>query len=118
MTNSGTTAEQAPAQSGKKYHIEGVLGITKTSLKKSIWRQSEASEEACKAISLLESRRDGMFLLAELFNLADWLTWDDAAASGEEDAQNGLTKWRDRRCKRRADRAFANLRRLQEKETQ
>ena len=104
-------------EASKTYHIEGVLGVSKASLKKSIWRQAEASEQASKAIALLDSRRGGMFLLSELFDLAQWLAWDDAASHGEQDAESGLTRWRDRRCKRKADRAFENLRRLQQEET-
>ena len=93
----------------KQYHIEGVLGVTKSALKRTIWRQAEGSENARTAIALLESRKTGFFSLVELGSLVDWLVWDDAAANGETDATSGLTRYREARCRRRHANAMSKL---------
>jgi len=93
----------------EQYHIEGVLGVTKSSLKRTIWKQAEGSENARAAIAMLESRKTGFFSLDELGSLVDWLVWDDAAANGEADAESGLTRYREARCRRRYARAVSKL---------
>lgn len=99
----------------EQYHIEGVLGVTKSSLKRTIWKQAEGSENARAAIALLESRKTGFFTLDELGSLVDWLVWDDAAANGETDAETGLSRYREARCNRRHSRALAKLTELRER---
>lgn len=103
----------------KQYHIEFVLGMSKSTLKRKIWNMAN-SPEAIQAYKLLSSRRNGLFTLSELSGLAEWITWDDASANGEPDAVTGLTLYRDRRCKRRYDRACRTIRELEkiEKATQ
>jgi hypothetical protein len=117
------TDEQAPVlNSGatpKQYHIEWVLGVTKASLKQKIWRMSN-SQEAIDAIALIGSRRGGLFTLDELSSLADWFTWEDAAAAGEADATSGLSEWRDRQCRKKQERAYkkiAELKQLEERKS-
>jgi hypothetical protein len=123
MINTGTTTEVSTVEAGnptpKQYHIEGVLGVTKASLKQKIWRMSN-SQEAIDAIALLDSRRGGLFTLDELSSLADWFTWEDAAAAGEADATSGLSEWRDRQCRKKQERAYkkiAELKQLEERKS-
>lgn len=95
----------------KTYHIEHVLTVSKSNLKKKIWAQSEGSPEAVAAIALL-NRRGPYFTLDELSGLAEWLTWSDAAADGHSDAVTPLTEWRDRQSAKREARALQNIRNL------
>jgi hypothetical protein len=95
----------------KTYHIEHVLTVSKSSLKKKIWSQSEGSPEAVAAIDLL-NRRGPNFTLDELVRLSEWLTWSDAAADGHSDAVTPLTEWRDRQCAKRDARALKNIQNL------
>ena len=123
MQINGTTTEQAPVQEGeqtaRQYHIEGVLGVTKASFKKKIWRMSN-SQEAIDAIGLLDSRRGGFFSLDQLSSLAEWFVWEDASAAGEADATSGLSDWRDRQCRKKQERAYkkiAELKQLEERKS-
>ena len=93
----------------KTYHIEHVLTVSKSNLKKKIWSQAEFSPEAVESIALLK-RRGPYFTLDELSDLACWLTWNDAAADGHE--ATPLTEWRDRQCAKRAARALKNIQNL------
>jgi len=90
----------------KTYHIEAVLTVSKSNLKKKIWCQAEFSPEAIRDIELL-NRRGPYFTLDELSNLVDWLVWNDAAADGHE--ATPLTEWRDRQSQKRYQRAVKNI---------
>jgi hypothetical protein len=97
----------------KTYHIEAVLTVSKSNLKKKIWCQAEFSPEAVRDIELL-NRRGPYFTLSELQDLSCWLVWNDAAADGHE--ATPLTEWRDRQSRKRYERAgrnIANLRALE-----
>jgi|ERR1700722_5877672 len=110
--------EKPLTDSAATYHIEGVLGVTKSSLKRSIWKQAEGAENAVKAIAILDSRRGSFFTLDELNTLCDWLIWNDAAADGVEGETTGLTEYRNARCRKRYDRAVAKLIELRNRNTQ
>lgn len=95
----------------RTYHIEHVLTVSKSNLKKKIWAQAEFSPQAVESIALL-NRRGPYFTLDELSDLHCWLTWNDAASDGHSDAATPLTEWRDRQCAKRAARALKNLQNL------